>query len=116
MPNKNQCHKQKSNSLASGTNDSDMLLILRLSILGSLELLEDFIMDRLDRVYSGKQLYTFHVLCKICFGVKFMVDYLVEICELPLKYLWSNTLVSVFGDGSVGATDTNRVFGTSMNL
>jgi hypothetical protein len=40
-PNKNQHHKQNPNSLASGTNNSDMLLILRLSILGSLELLED---------------------------------------------------------------------------
>jgi hypothetical protein len=40
-PNKNQHHKQNPNSLASETHDSDMQLILRLSILGSLELLED---------------------------------------------------------------------------
>jgi hypothetical protein len=40
-PKKNQYHKQSPNSLLSGTNDRDMLLILRLSILGSLELLED---------------------------------------------------------------------------
>jgi hypothetical protein len=33
--------KQNSNSQASGTHDSDMLLILVLSILGSLKLLED---------------------------------------------------------------------------
>jgi hypothetical protein len=33
--------KQNPNSLASGTHDSDMLLILVLSILGSLKLLED---------------------------------------------------------------------------
>jgi hypothetical protein len=38
-PNKNQHHKQNPNSLASETHDSDMQLILRLSILGSLELL-----------------------------------------------------------------------------
>jgi hypothetical protein len=41
-PNKNQHHKQNPNSLASGTYDSDMQLILRVSILGSLELLEDW--------------------------------------------------------------------------
>jgi hypothetical protein len=41
-PNKNQQHKQNPNSLASGTHDSDMQLILKLSILGSLELLEDY--------------------------------------------------------------------------
>jgi hypothetical protein len=40
----------------------------------------------------------------------------IEICELPMKYLWSNTSVSVSGDGSTGATDTNRVFGMSMDL
>jgi hypothetical protein len=34
-------HKQNHISLASGNHDSDMLLILKLSILGSLELLED---------------------------------------------------------------------------
>jgi hypothetical protein len=45
-----------------------------------------------------------------------MKYYLVEICELPLKYLWSNTLVSVFGDGSAGAIDTSQVFGISMDF
>jgi hypothetical protein len=40
-PNKNQHHKQNPNSLASGTHNSDMQLILRLSILGSLELLKE---------------------------------------------------------------------------
>jgi hypothetical protein len=39
--NKNQCLKKNPNSLASGTHDSGMLLILKLSIIGSLELLED---------------------------------------------------------------------------
>jgi hypothetical protein len=41
----------------------------------------------------------------------------VEICELWMKYLWSNAPGSVYGDGSsAGATDTNRVFGMSMDL
>jgi hypothetical protein len=40
-PDKNQCHKQNSNYLENGTHDSDMVLNLKLSILGSLELFED---------------------------------------------------------------------------
>jgi hypothetical protein len=42
-PNKNQCHKQNYNSLSNGTHDSDMPLNLKLSILGSLELLENLL-------------------------------------------------------------------------
>jgi hypothetical protein len=51
-PNKNQHHMKNPNSLSSGTNDSDMLLILKLSILGSLELLEDEQNDEFE--YEGE--------------------------------------------------------------
>jgi hypothetical protein len=46
--------------------------------------------------------------CKVCFAVKLMIHYLAETCDYSVEILWFNTPVSVYGDGSAGATGTNR--------